>query len=161
MTPSFSGSWKRRWRVAPRKREVPTPELRCPTCAAEVQRFWSNCSNCGRRLEWRDTTKETGAECYYCGWVVSDSFSYCPWCGRDIADRASSPEPLKAPKGFKYHRRCQWGCGGGVMYPMRSEEHTSELQSLAYLVCRLLLEKKKKYTLKKQLLHSPLRCLAV
>src|SRR6185437_16642479 len=28
----------------------------------------------------------------------------------------------------------------------RSEEHTSELQSLAYLVCRLLLEKKKKET---------------
>src|SRR2546425_8247126 len=30
--------------------------------------------------------------------------------------------------------------GGGLT---RSEEHTSELQSLAYLVCRLLLEKKK------------------
>src|SRR2546425_2393431 len=29
---------------------------------------------------------------------------------------------------------------------VRSEEHTSELQSLAYLVCRLLLEKKKKRT---------------
>src|SRR2546425_9254202 len=31
-------------------------------------------------------------------------------------------------------------------YPdmLRSEEHTSELQSVAYLVCRLLLEKKKK-----------------
>src|SRR3712207_7805658 len=29
----------------------------------------------------------------------------------------------------------------------RSEEHTSELQSRQYLVCRLLLEKKKKYTL--------------
>src|SRR5687767_15747260 len=28
----------------------------------------------------------------------------------------------------------------------RSEEHTSELQSLAYLVCRLLLEKKKPIT---------------
>src|SRR2546425_8118177 len=28
----------------------------------------------------------------------------------------------------------------------RSEEHTSELQSLAYLVCRLLLEKKKEKT---------------
>src|SRR2546425_2950749 len=27
---------------------------------------------------------------------------------------------------------------------IRSEEHTSELQSLAYLVCRLLLEKKQK-----------------
>src|SRR5687767_15340302 len=31
----------------------------------------------------------------------------------------------------------------GVVGPRRSEEHTSELQSLAYLVCRLLLEKKK------------------
>src|SRR2546425_8844847 len=31
---------------------------------------------------------------------------------------------------------------GGIK--RRSEEHTSELQSLAYLVCRLLLEKKKK-----------------
>src|SRR2546423_2091042 len=33
--------------------------------------------------------------------------------------------------------RDRWSCS-------RSEEHTSELQSLAYLVCRLLLEKKKK-----------------
>src|SRR5205823_14077294 len=32
-------------------------------------------------------------------------------------------------------------------YHFRSEEHTSELQSLAYLVCRLLLEKKKKQNL--------------
>src|SRR3712207_9106229 len=30
--------------------------------------------------------------------------------------------------------------------PLRSEEHTSELQSRQYLVCRLLLEKKKKVT---------------
>src|SRR2546425_1342938 len=34
--------------------------------------------------------------------------------------------------------------GGFVPVEDRSEEHTSELQSLAYLVCRLLLEKKKK-----------------
>src|SRR3989441_5995350 len=34
-----------------------------------------------------------------------------------------------------------------VLERLRSEEHTSELQSLAYLVCRLLLEKKKKSTL--------------
>src|SRR5687767_15346109 len=33
-------------------------------------------------------------------------------------------------------------------YTARSEEHTSELQSLAYLVCRLLLEKKKNKTQK-------------
>src|SRR3712207_7393252 len=30
------------------------------------------------------------------------------------------------------------------LHPVRSEEHTSELQSRQYLVCRLLLEKKKK-----------------
>src|SRR3989441_4127054 len=35
-------------------------------------------------------------------------------------------------------------CWHGVTTVVRSEEHTSELQSLAYLVCRLLLEKKKK-----------------
>src|SRR2546425_1327727 len=35
---------------------------------------------------------------------------------------------------------------GDLWQTMRSEEHTSELQSLAYLVCRLLLEKKKKCT---------------
>src|SRR5205823_8436037 len=34
--------------------------------------------------------------------------------------------------------------GHVVLRQRRSEEHTSELQSLAYLVCRLLLEKKKK-----------------
>src|SRR3712207_7529334 len=33
----------------------------------------------------------------------------------------------------------------------RSEEHTSELQSRQYLVCRLLLEKKKHYTLNQHL----------
>src|SRR5205823_11441572 len=32
---------------------------------------------------------------------------------------------------------------GAPLFGTRSEEHTSELQSLAYLVCRLLLEKKK------------------
>src|SRR3989441_9325820 len=39
-----------------------------------------------------------------------------------------------------YDEASRWMDGG----EQRSEEHTSELQSLAYLVCRLLLEKKKK-----------------
>src|SRR5215472_18753950 len=43
--------------------------------------------------------------------------------------------------------------------PARSEEHTSELQSLRHLVCRLLLEKKKKknnilYNLNKKKTYS-------
>src|SRR5205823_13503186 len=40
-----------------------------------------------------------------------------------------------AARGLPQGRSCGACC--------RSEEHTSELQSLAYLVCRLLLEKKK------------------
>src|SRR2546425_5198207 len=39
---------------------------------------------------------------------------------------------------------CCWPAARAAIPAPRSEEHTSELQSLAYLVCRLLLEKKKK-----------------
>src|SRR2546425_12613757 len=58
------------------------------------------------------------------------------------------PGPYRVP-----NYRCRVSCvmtnrtpTGTVRGPgfFRSEEHTSELQSLAYLVCRLLLEKKKK-----------------
>src|SRR5205823_15090830 len=57
---------------------------------------------------------------------------------RPPADRAAAPRDPREPRegGRDRHHRC----GGDG----RSEEHTSELQSLAYLVCRLLLEKKKK-----------------
>src|SRR2546425_7838867 len=52
--------------------------------------------------------------------------------GFDTPRGSSLTEPL-GTEGFRY------------LGPLgRSEEHTSELQSLAYLVCRLLLEKKKK-----------------
>src|SRR5687767_15339672 len=45
-------------------------------------------------------------------------------------------------------------CGQGSWEDgVRSEEHTSELQSLAYLVCRLLLEKKNIQTTAHRLLH--------
>src|SRR3712207_8911296 len=44
------------------------------------------------------------------------------------------------------HRHCGWPYvpAETITAQMRSEEHTSELQSRQYLVCRLLLEKKKK-----------------
>src|SRR2546425_4048490 len=45
-----------------------------------------------------------------------------------------------------------WLAALTVSFYGRSEEHTSELQSLAYLVCRLLLEKKKKHQ------QAPNRC---
>src|SRR4051812_49616304 len=43
-------------------------------------------------------------------------------------------------------RVIQCRCGAGAVEEARSEEHTSELQSHVNLVCRLLLEKKKKHT---------------
>src|SRR2546425_7138376 len=49
--------------------------------------------------------------------------------------RGYSPETL---------RKIVHEMGARPVDATRSEEHTSELQSLAYLVCRLLLEKKKK-----------------
>src|SRR3712207_8563989 len=47
----------------------------------------------------------------------------------DVVEVAADPQPLAA--------------GAVVGGHLRSEEHTSELQSRQYLVCRLLLEKKK------------------
>src|SRR5258707_12043602 len=50
--------------------------------------------------------------------------------------------------GFKVLREGKDLCfvsAGYMVHECRSEEHTSELQSRQYLVCRLLLEKKKKY----------------
>src|SRR5437764_6836663 len=51
------------------------------------------------------------------------------------------------PRSWRYRSRRRGGGTGrtaGARSPTRSEEHTSELQSPMYLVCRLLLEKKKK-----------------
>src|SRR3712207_7744095 len=65
---------------------------------------------------------------------------------------------------FAERTKTKVGCGHfwklsqlGITVPLkrmtkkRSEEHTSELQSRQYLVCRLLLEKKKNIILEKQL----------
>src|SRR2546423_7093970 len=55
---------------------------------------------------------------------------------------------FRSVSGPRYRRRYHHGRDslrfrGEPRKRRRSEEHTSELQSLAYLVCRLLLEKKK------------------
>ncbi len=89
------------------------------TCGAQVKRFWSFCPSCGKKYVWKDERGVTGCECYYCRWIVSDSFSFCPWCGRDIEEESSSEEPLKSPRGFTPDARCDRGCGGYVQYPMR------------------------------------------
>src|SRR3712207_7455973 len=64
--------------------------------------------------------------------------------GRPARGRAGSPcSGCRRCSGARGRRgRCR--SGGCTCTASRSEEHTSELQSRQYLVCRLLLEKKKK-----------------
>src|SRR5258707_11992594 len=67
--------------------------------------------------------------------------------------RSQGPLELGLRRGVLRERQAAGDClggqdgaavGGRVGQAARSEEHTSELQSRQYLVCRLLLEKKKK-----------------
>src|SRR5205823_6913182 len=60
------------------------------------------------------------------------------------ADASRNPSPSAVPAHHVGVLSCTRARPPGAC--SRSEEHTSELQSLAYLVCRLLLEKKKKNT---------------
>src|SRR2546425_4044641 len=53
------------------------------------------------------------------------------------------PGRIRAGDDPHQHRQGEVLDGPYAVHDERSEEHTSELQSLAYLVCRLLLEKKK------------------
>src|SRR5687767_15550146 len=57
--------------------------------------------------------------------------------------RKCAPSARCSSAGWIPGRRCSRGDAPRLEVITRSEEHTSELQSLAYLVCRLLLEKKK------------------
>src|SRR2546422_1410704 len=64
-----------------------------------------------------------------------------------VSTRRSSPKEVEGSPAGNTHSDCVrgptkcWSMAAG-----RSEEHTSELQSRLHLVCRLLLEKKKKTT---------------
>src|SRR3712207_8693754 len=71
----------------------------------------------------------------------------CPACGSGTVVR----DGFDDTQAHRQRYRCK-ACAGRFDDLTRSEEHTSELQSRQYLVCRLLLEKKKKT--KTILLHS-------
>src|SRR2546430_3386710 len=70
-----------------------------------------------------------------------------PICERvDVVPELAPHERIDAAGGLieKQHRRGVQRGAGERQALLRSEEHTSELQSQSNLVCRLLLEKKKK-----------------
>src|SRR3712207_7796198 len=70
---------------------------------------------------------------------TSASTSSSPRC-----EEGPLPPPLASSRRDPAGGRAPEGSARGAS---RSEEHTSELQSRQYLVCRLLLEKKKTYRL--------------
>src|SRR5256885_12650477 len=68
-------------------------------------------------------------------------------CERSVGGRAG--HAVLAGRGWLRRSRGRpHGCGRRRLAGTRSEEHTSELQSPCNLVCRLLLEKKKKNTVR-------------
>src|SRR3712207_7654818 len=82
----------------------------------------------------------------------STLFPYAPLFRSASARAARHPRVGRDARGRRGGRRRRRGRGGaarrraadpGRAAAARSEEHTSELQSRQYLVCRLLLEKKK------------------
>src|SRR2546425_2273425 len=76
----------------------------------------------------------------------STLFPYTTLFRSPCVQRRASPRSTPMPDELTRPRRSELASlvGVGECSSFRSEEHTSELQSLAYLVCRLLLEKKKK-----------------
>src|SRR5919112_2923683 len=65
-------------------------------------------------------------------------------CGAAARPRRSASDPTTGPSTGRPPPSRTDQAGRGRRRTARSEEHTSELQSRQYLVCRLLLEKKKK-----------------
>src|SRR3989441_7070790 len=79
----------------------------------------------------------------------STLFPYTTLFRSDVGDHEGVAHEVQRGGGAGVWDDRQRAGGAGAGDHDRSEEHTSELQSLAYLVCRLLLEKKKKHNQRK------------
>src|SRR2546422_6505439 len=78
--------------------------------------------------------------------LESSNFSIEPELTIKLAKRAARifEVPISyAGRTYQEGKKINWKDGVRALGSMRSEEHTSELQSRLHLVCRLLLEKKK------------------
>src|SRR3712207_7571853 len=76
---------------------------------------------------------------------------YVSWFNFRGPDQQKRVSDLSGGERNRVHLAKLLRAGGNVL---RSEEHTSELQSRQYLVCRLLLEKKKKNRMCQRLYRS-------
>src|SRR5690554_3138512 len=106
----------------------------CQNCGAESAKWIGKCPSCG---EWNTYVEEV---------IQKEDSGRGSWHqGLEKSKRSSVPKKLidvsdeKLPRLVTHDQELDRVLGGGI----RSEEHTSELQSRPHLVCRLLLEKKK------------------
>src|SRR5205823_3052509 len=115
-------------------RWLPSPSLPSGSSGARSERTPKTSSREATHVEWREPTgalRESSSD----GTWASERYS-----AKRLAEKLSAAQLRIARKARP--------AGSGRRVPRskyagtRSEEHTSELQSLAYLVCRLLLEKK-------------------
>src|SRR2546425_8864704 len=73
---------------------------------------------------------------------LHDALPICDRGRRRPRGARAGRDPRHSRQEPRHHEPDEHAEGYGQRPEARSEEHTSELQSLAYLVCRLLLEKK-------------------
>src|SRR5262249_48808333 len=102
------------------------------------------CVRCGRDSKYKDRSNRTCPGC-------KQKFAFEPRQGDPVTDMlfrkainaVSSDGSVRWGVEHLYYEVCRRKRGNRAPRVVRSEEHTSELQSLTNLVCRLLLEKKK------------------
>src|SRR2546429_23604 len=100
-----------------------------------TKKFWKN----PRTLRIWSAGCSTGEEPYSIAITMADSLSFADAWNVEILATDVGRHALKHAERGVYSGRSL-----GSVTEKRSEEHTSELQSRLHLVCRLLLEKKKK-----------------
>src|SRR5262245_64238129 len=112
---------------------MPIPITRTRRRTMRLGRSLGACFSCSRRF--LDLPYLLGNEfCAACRAAVAD-----PYEAHRVSDSPNSAEVIAARKSV---HNGDGRVGSAAAIRPRSEEHTSELQSLRHLVCRLLLEKK-------------------
>src|SRR5205823_8858636 len=105
--------------------------VQAAACATGVEASTGNTANIGQAIALKPASSDV---------TIDPEYQIVGATGTYSATGTLSPSRSWATSIATFRAACQLPS----RCRSRSEEHTSELQSLAYLVCRLLLEKKKK-----------------
>src|SRR3989441_5024381 len=126
------------------KEEIAQDEYECPLCGCITSMFAPACLECGAAFDEEEMDEAIRQQFAAEGDAVLLAFY-----DARLGEKPENADLLYA-RGLLLQTmgRTDEAMASLDRAAARSEEHTSELQSLAYLVCRLLLEKKKNMSLK-------------